>query len=338
MKINREKLLNLLELAEPGLASREIIEQSTCFVFKDGLLTTFNDEIACQQKTKLKIKGAIQAKPLLALLRKMTDVKIEIDAVGDSFQIKGRRKGAKIAMDKKIQLPIDEIETPKNWINLKDDFYDTIKMLRACASTDESTFKLTCIHITPKYMEAMDNYQAIRVKIKLNIRKNLLVRSDSLNQAARLNISQMSETKRWLHFKTPNGLIFSCRKYLEEYHDLDEMLNIKGKKIKLPKGLKDAAEKAQIFSDTNAESTNILVEIRSNKLRLTGTGTEGKYWEFKNINYSGPAMEFQISPQLLSNIVTSYQECEITPDRLKAKGPNFTYIAALNKINDEKDE
>jgi len=336
MRVNREKFLNQLELVEPGLATREIIEQSACFVFTNGWVITFNDEIACRQKSPLKITGAVQAGPLLTLLRKLTDVKLEITAEKNSFHIKGKRRGAKITMEDKIHLPIEDIETPKKWQDLPKGFIEAVKMVKSCASRDESSFKLTCIHLAPDYIEAMDNFQAMRVKVKTKIRKEVLIRRDSLSQSCNLNIKEMAETKRWIHFKTEEGLIISCRKYLEEYDDLDSIFKVKGKKIELPKGLKDAAEKAQIFSRDNVESTDVLLEIRPGKLRLSGAGTSGKFWEFADVSYSGPELEFRIDPELLGKIVTEYKTCQVTANRLKASGPNFQYIAALHKI--EKNE
>ena len=79
MKINREELLNQLESVQPGLSIREIIEQSSCFVFQDGKVITYNDEIFCSQKTPLKIKGAVLAAPLIALLRKMVETEVDIE-------------------------------------------------------------------------------------------------------------------------------------------------------------------------------------------------------------------------------------------------------------------
>ena len=44
--MNREDILEALEIVKPGLASKEHIEQSTCFAFKNGKVMTFNDEIS----------------------------------------------------------------------------------------------------------------------------------------------------------------------------------------------------------------------------------------------------------------------------------------------------
>ena len=77
MIINREELLKQLESVLPGLSTREIIEQSSCFIFKDETVNTYNDEIACSQKSVLKIEGAVQALPFISLLRKLKEEELE---------------------------------------------------------------------------------------------------------------------------------------------------------------------------------------------------------------------------------------------------------------------
>ena len=46
MKINKKELQEALERVKPGLASRELIEQSTSFAFMRDRVVTYNDEIS----------------------------------------------------------------------------------------------------------------------------------------------------------------------------------------------------------------------------------------------------------------------------------------------------
>jgi hypothetical protein len=71
--VNREQFIKELESVQAGLSVRAATEQSNCFVFSDGVVRTFNDEIACEQKTSLKITGAVIADPLISLLRKLPE-------------------------------------------------------------------------------------------------------------------------------------------------------------------------------------------------------------------------------------------------------------------------
>ena len=81
MKIKRAELLSTLTALRPGLASKEIIEQSTSFIFSDGRVVTYNDEVAVQHPVDLDIIGAVQGKELFALLNKLKSQIEKVDNV-----------------------------------------------------------------------------------------------------------------------------------------------------------------------------------------------------------------------------------------------------------------
>ena len=182
MKIKREELLNQVSSVRPGLSQREMIEQSSCVVFKDGMMITFNDEVACSLPSCLDIEGAVVAEPLIKILTKLKEEFIEITVEKTEIHIQaGKKKKVGISMDAEIQLPIDAMEIPKKWKKLPDDFADAVHLVKRCAGTKETEFVMTCIHIHPKWMEACDNYQVGRYKMKMDIKNPELVRKYSLS-------------------------------------------------------------------------------------------------------------------------------------------------------------
>jgi len=72
MKVNREAFLQCLETVQPGLSTREVVEQASSFIFKEGEVFSFNDELFCRNKSTLNssFQGAVKADKLLNLLRK----------------------------------------------------------------------------------------------------------------------------------------------------------------------------------------------------------------------------------------------------------------------------
>ena len=280
MKINRVELLKQLESVLPGLSTREIIEQSSCFIFKDKTVSTFNDEISCSQKTRLRIEGAVRAMPLIQTLRKMKEEELDIDTNKKSTQliIKGKNERAGINMEQNIILPIEGVDKPKKWKELPANFADAIAIVQPCAGKNESEFTMTCIHINSKWIEASDVYQAARYKIKTDISKPTLIRKESLKYILTLDMTKFSEAENWIHFKNPTGLIFSCRHCIAEIDDDDEsegyptkdiarILKVKGEPLTLPKGLKKAIEKAEIFSTENIEGDDVIVDLNPGKFR-----------------------------------------------------------------------
>lgn len=337
MIVEREQLLKELESVAPGLSAREVIEQSSCFVFQNGSVATFNDEIACFQGSCLNIEGAVQADKFLALLRKMSDKTIDITAEKEELRIKGKSgRRAGIAMESKIALPLDSIVKPKSWQPLSEDFHEAITMVETCVGRDQTQFHLTCIHICPDWIEACDNVQVARFSIKTNIKKPILIRKEALKHVVSLGMTEFGKTKHWAHFRNPNGLNISCRLYVESYPDATDLFKTKGIKTQLPKGIEKAVERASIFSSTNVNEDHVAVKVTGGKVSVRGEGAAGWYTETKKINYSGKPLLFTISPYLLNEIVSKYSECHIGKGRLKVEMGKFVYMTVLGLLENGK--
>lgn len=338
MRINREEFLKQLESVLPGLSTKEVIEQSSCFIFKDKTVNTYNDEIACSQKSLLKIEGAVPAMPFISILRKLKEEELEI-AVGESDKggtllIKGKQRRAGINMEQDILLPIDAVDKPKKWKELPDNFADAIAIVQPCAGTNEAQFVMTCVHIGPKFIEACDNHQVTRFRIRTDVDKSILVRRDSLKYIVSLEMVEFSETKHWVHFRNSDGLVLSCRHWVDDYpsDDISKVLQMKGEPLTLPKGLKEAVEKAEIFSSENIEGNNVIVNIKKGKFKITGKGVSGWFTEVKKSKYDGVSLQFTIPPNLLVELVQRHNECEVSESRLKVKGGKFVYVTVLGKV------
>ena len=338
MKVKREELLSQLESVIPGLAQREILEQSSCFAFKGGQVMTYNEEVACRIETNLEIEGAVKAPALLSLLRKLEEETIEVRQEDAGLLIQGKRKRAILKMETEVLLPIEEIEDPGEWSRVPDDFQDAIAIVKETAGTNETKFRLTCIHLHPKWIESSDNHQATRYKCKVGVAESILVRKTAIQSVVDLGAEELSESKTWIHFRNGKGLVISCRRYADEtYMDLKPILTMKGDPIRLPKGLVEAANKAEIFSAENTDNNQVEIDLRQDKLRVTGKGNSGWYQEYQSTSYEGADISFLISPDLLRRICEEEGKCEVTEERLKISNSKFTYVTCLG-VHDDGEE
>ncbi len=339
MKVNREDLLNNLNMVKAGLSPREFIEQSSCFVFQDGSVMTFNDEVACRKEIGFQFKGAVQAAPLLAILEKMDDPELEVleNEKGElEFRGKGRRFG--VLKDAEIFLPIDRVEMPEKWRALPKEFTEAIGLVQHCVSQDESRFLLTCIHIAPEWIEACDNMQMMRCPVDTGLKGSVLVRGTSLQHLVALGMDQMALTKNWVHFQNQLGLVFSCRRYAEQYPDLEAILKFEGSPIIIPKGMADASDRAAVFASDKSGEALVLVRLAEGRVQVVGDGVTGWYKEIKKVSYDGPPLEFLIAPELLKHIAERYSDAELTGDKLKVKGGSWVYVTVLGKKTNEEEQ
>ena len=331
--IDREELLLQLESVQAGLSSREVMEQSSCFVFQNGKVQTYNDEVSCKQDCDLEMTGAVQAEPLLGILRKMSEQTIMITNTDEELIVEGKNRKAGIRMEAEVLLPVDQIEQPTDWKNLHDEFTEGIQIVIQCAGDDASQFRLTCVHLTPEFIEASDNFQVSRYTLETSFQESTLVRRDSIKHIVELGMTQFCETESWIHFRNPANLVLSCRRYADEandFPDLGPIIDFHGEPPSLPTGLVEAVEKAEVFSSESTDENQVLISLKAGKLRIRGEGNFGWFTEVKKLKYKGDGLSFRISPKLLSDLVSRHNECEITSDRLKVEGKGFIYVTSLS--------
>ncbi len=343
MKINREQFLNDLQMVKGGLSSKEFLQQSNSFVFRGGEVFTFNDEVACRKKCAFIGEGAIQADILLAMLEKIPDDVLEV-IINDENQheFRAKNKRMKLARDAEVLLPIEKVteEVPKGWAMLPENFSDIINNVQGCVSTDEANnWALTCIHFHPEFIEACDNRHMLRWHVKLGHNKSMLVRATAIAQIIGLGMTQITTTQSWIHFRNSQGLIVSCRKFIEDYPDMSQVLDVTGDPIKLPKGIVDAANRASIMAAEKAAGmeTTLTIDLRPGAAKITGEGLVGVYEEIKKVVYNGPPMRFIMTPQLLCHITQNYNDAIISERKLKASGGSkdsvglWEYVTVLGR-------
>jgi DNA polymerase III sliding clamp (beta) subunit (PCNA family) len=335
VKINRKVLLEKLESVGPGLSAKAVVEQSDHFVFAEGNVATFDGEVACFAPIDLGFSGAVPAKPLLDLLRRLSEDELDLSADGGELLVKGDRKRSGIRIEVKIVLPVEGVEEPKEWRPLDKEFLEAVALVGRCASTDASQFVVTCVHLTPHYIEASDRFQIGRRLVATGVETPCLVRRSSLDSLAKSGVEQVSETDEWLHFRAKSGLRVSLRKYEDKFPLLDKHLDVEGHEVKLPKGegLEEAVARASVFSAE--ESTNLMVvELRSGKIKITGRGQHGWHSEVKDVEYAGDDLSFTVAPSVLLEIFRKADKVVVSSGdrcRLAVDAGKFRFVACTGK-------
>lgn len=318
VRVNREKLLSTLEFVSPGLAVKESISQSSCFVFHDGRVCTFNEEVFCTVSSPISgITGAVTAKQLLDLLSKLKEDDIDVEQRQGEILVKGSGRRGGVRMEAEVLLPVDQVELPTEWLKLESEFSDAIQAVYDCASQDQSEFVLTCVHVHPEHVEACDRQQVARYPIRTGVRSSTLVRAASISKMVPLGMIEISESPSWLHFRNAKGVVFSCRRFLDEYKEMGQFfLHPENERITLPGGLEEIIAKAEIFSTENKVGNVLTVEIRQDMISIKGEGASGWFEERKPLVYSGSPIKFDIAPRMLLAISKKSNDCYLRKHRL----------------------
>jgi len=170
MQIQKEVLLNALEVVKPGLANKPIIEQATSFAFMGGRVITYNDEISISHPLpELEdITGAVEADSLYKFLGKIKpDDKGNIElSLNEKFEIvvKSGRSKAGLTLQSEITLPLNEEDFAEkdDWLTLPENFTKFLAIAMGSCGKDMSKPVLTCVHISEEgFIGGADNYRFI---------------------------------------------------------------------------------------------------------------------------------------------------------------------------------
>ena len=338
MKINREVLLQQLNAVKPGLASKEVIDQSTYFVFMDGQVITFNDEIAVHAPLVkgFEVSGAVPAKELLAILSKFKGEEVELEPVENELKLKCGKSKAGIKLSAEITLPVDEIKIPKKWFSLPKDFIEGLKACIPSVARDLTYPILTTLHITDDFVESTDNNKITRwtwAKKGDFGDQGVLLPVEAALSLIRFNPTNYDEEGGWAHFIDDNNVVFSCRTSSGEFPALSDYLEIeKIGELEFPTALLDMLDLAGVFL-TGATSGDRLVNIEitdKGLMTVRGEGDYGWYEESCRTKWGGKeGVLFSVHPSHLSAIFNNTKNAEIGKDRIKFSTKSFVHIVAL---------
>ena len=343
MQINKVEFLRCLEMVQCGISEKAIIEQSDCFVFRDGFVHTYNNQIVASMPIALEEEGAVKASKLVEVLNKIDDELVDVSqketkAGGQELHFKGAQKKFGMYLETEINLPIDAVEFPdknEDWKALNENFSEQMSLLAECCSTDQNKFTYTCIHFTPNYVEAMDGVQILRYDASAyEFPIEFLLRNEDVKEIIQCSVTEYLIKDKWVFFRNEDNLIVGCKISFEEYLNLDDHLNVTGQPVTIPRSIGEACEKANIFSAEQKDNQRVTVKLRPNLMQIEGEGKSGWYAERINVSWDGGDIRFFISPKVLTKVADNQSDTFLTESRLLLQGPGFKYVTVLGEIED----
>lgn len=336
MSTNRKDLLKVLQLVKPGLAAKEIIEQSTSFIFTKGQVIAYNDEISVSHPIKdLALEGAVQAKELFALLNKLTDETIELESTDTELIIKGKKSkaGIKLEIKTNIEDTLKALGTPKKWHPVPATFLEAIDFCLFSVGRDMTKAMLTCVYCGGSDIISSDGFRITIYKLGKGKMEPVNLPGIAAASLKNYNPTEYSETAGWIHFRTKDEVVFSCRTMAGTY-PVDKIKGfaekIEGEKAKLPEGLAEALERAGIFSagqDIKASTDDrIKITLDDGTLTVRGEGQAGWFEESNRVRYKGELLEFEVSPAHLLAILAHTDEVIIGENMLRFESGNFIHL------------
>ena len=341
-EISKKKLQTALEIVKPGLANKDIIEQSTSFAFLNGCVITYNDEISISHPVEgLNLTGAVKADKLYQLLAKLKSDEITLvigkNEIGEENEIIltcGKSK-AGLTLQAEIKLPLDEeLSHDEKWKKIPDTFIKLLSFAKESSSRDMSQPKLTCVNITKEgRIEASDNFRIVRCELGCKMpTKTFLLPSSSASTVIKINPVEVAEGRGWVHFRNDLKTVISCRILEEKYADISPHLIMEKDSLPIifPVAISEILDRASIFAKRDhVLDESVTITLMDKVLKIRGDSETGWFEEEVPFRYKGDPLTFYITPYLLKGILSETLNGILSEDKLKFEGENWVYVTAL---------
>jgi DNA polymerase III sliding clamp (beta) subunit (PCNA family) len=340
MKISRAELLEALEKVKPGLANKELIEQSTSFAFIGDRVVTYNDEISVSHPVKglENMRGAVKAKALYEFLSRVKSEEITIEQEENQIVIKAGRSKAGLIFEQEVRLPIEELGKIGKWQALPDNFLGALMLCYPACSSDMSRPILTCVNVRGNNVEASDSYQIIQYQLKKKVPGDFLIPASSVKELIKYDIQEISLGENWVHFRTPEGTIFSSRTVEGEFPDVERFLGIEGDEFTFPADMKEALNRANVFAKKEIDASTIptvKVKAKNGELILTAQNEYGWFEEKLKTEHKDAKFSFSIGIEFLISLFDKLKTCNISDKKIGFAGDSWKHVIAIMSEDEE---
>ena len=329
----KQSLISTLEKVKKGLATRELIEQSSSFIFEKGHVCTYNDEIFARAPMKTGFTGVVEAEPLLKLLSKIKDTEITFAVTDNELQIKGKKFSSGILFKKEILIPIDEVHIPKKFKPLPSNFTQQAKL--ACLTAGISLHEplLTCVHIFENKVESCDNDRITICTLDSKIDADILIPASNMLKLCDEKLSEYSVDQSWIHFKTQDGVFLSTRLFSDNYVDLQQFIpkRTKGTEITFPKTMETILDRADIFSkDATSQEKIVTLSFRNGKMTVGAKNDKGWFKEKSKSNFD-EQFAFTINIEFMKDILKITNSISLVENSLYFRTENSIHLIKLDE-------
>lgn len=324
MIIDRVQLLDALQKVQPGLASKEQIEQTTCYAFTGNHISTYNDEIAISYPFDIDFKGAIESKEFTDLLSSIKTDKIKVIIKNGEFRVLTKKDKSGLKIQEEITLPLDFLNQSIKFKKLPLDFNDALKTCLMSVGNDTS-IAFGYIHINDDYVESCNNYSFTRYSISSTIKKDLLIPGSAARHLCKYKLTGYCKSNGWIHFSEKStGLIFSCRTIDSPYPDLSPFLDVPGKKITIPDGLYSALSNAKIFTK-DKNQPEVIITLNDEGCTVHSSNDRGWRTQHIDMTVQNP-VEFGINAAVLQTVLKNINKAVVGTSSIKFTAKKYTYV------------
>lgn len=331
MKIEKQKLLKALTLVADGLDKTERVEQSNHYAFTPTGVFTYNDEVRLYHPIVTPIDGAVRAEELSKVLARINADEITVTTTKTTCTIKARRTEVQLNIQPN-KLPLGNVPEAEQWLPVAENLAMGMDMAANSCASDLSRPLLNCVHVsTDGVVVGSDSFKILRYDTGTKVGVDaFLLPARSARLAQRLGVREIALSGGWVHFRTADGTVLSCRTFADEYPAVDSFMKVEGPALTLPNTTAEMLQRMDVFARRQDQlDEEVHVTIADNRITLEAENDAGKIKEQANIKYTDDPIKFIVSPFVLRDILKETRECTIGDRALRFVGSSWEYVTAL---------
>jgi len=352
MIVDKNKLLDTIIAVRPGLAKKEFVEQATHLLFLGDTLATYNDQICIIAPFETDFKCSVSGDEFYKILASIKEDQVEI--VVDEKQLVVKSKKTKAGMstivgeNAKVESLVEkikqEVSAKRFWKHLPDNFVEGVNLCTFSASRDMTQKDRCCVAVRDDKVVSTDGIRLSRFLLDAPVKDEMLIPIREALELVKYPVVEYGKSQGWLHFRTEEGVVFSCRMFLGTYL-FDKILSFLRKPVNefvVPMEMQEVMRAAAVVAEGDVDIAKIVeVTIADNKI-ICRSEDKGRKWMEKVVDLEGydlAPVTFYINPnffaQILDKATTMFLMRRVDfpdedyPDKAFFTTDNFQHIICL---------
>jgi len=309
MKINKESFLKVLNTVAPALSEKAMIEGTDRFIFIGNKIVTYNDRICIFVPFKFDWKCSLPAKELRGIISAIKEEEIDFDLVDGKMTMNtaGTESVLSVFESDDVLKMVDSLNLKSiknNWKELPGGFSQGANLCMFSVSRDVSSKYLSSLFFQDNKIVSSDDIRVSSYEMDGEVKDPFLLPYYIVPDLLKFDFVKYFLGDSWVYFSTEEGLLFCCRRVIADYPEMDKFFNIKGKRVRLPKDLKQLVDGISTIAEGDFEvDQKIKVTIGNEKIKCKAEKSIAKIKQEMDIKYRGKEFSFFINPTFFSQIL-----------------------------------
>ena len=293
MNIERKEFLQALKRALPGVeAGNVILEGADTFIFADGYIHSYNDNISVSvpfpivNKKGETVSGALKAKDFYDLINRLSGTTLNLFPKESAWVVKAGNSTAELTLlDTSIISHVQNLLPGKiKWNSLPERFMDGLAICKFSANKSV----LSGVFAQDDLLLSTDNIRVNSYKMDAEVAESFWISDSAVSELVKLNNpKKYFISKAWIHFLTADKDIFSCKRLAQDKYPVAKLQKLLTSHQKekddisndLPESLMDAVNRAAALSQNIESFDTIKLTFTKEHIEVFSQRPSGKFTE-----------------------------------------------------------